>query len=116
MSTNNEINFSSFLAGCLMKHNQISYVELSNLMAKFELEYNLDFVDDYSDYNFSFISNMFTQDDNGFKLRFQYDENFIINGDSYTVYDYLYSFTDENVRNFFNIIEKEIVISKGVNK
>lgn len=116
MESTREVYFSSFLAGVLMVQQSISNTELSFLMAKFECENDVSFCDDYFDVNYRFMNILFEQDDNGFKLLLKYDDNIVIDGNSMTVYDYLHSFTDDVVRVFFNIEEKNISDSKSLTK
>lgn len=113
METSNAVSFSSFLAGVLLVHKRIGNLELSILMSKFECENQVDFLQDYLDYDYSLICNYFNNDAHGFRLNVEYDDIIVFNNINYTVYDYLYSFTTIDIRSFLNIPEKNIIELKG---
>lgn len=108
METTSEVSFSSFIAGVLLVYNKITNLELSILMSKFEYEYQIDFSQDYLDYNYNILCNLFVNDENGFKLCVKHNDIVTIDNLNCTVYDYLYGFTTSDIRKFFNIPEKNI--------
>ena len=99
MADDKEVPLSSFMAGLLLCRSSITYSELSNEMSRFI--YTI--TEPNGDFNK--IATLINDDCKSFTLKYDYTE--MIN--NMTIYDYLYSLTDSDVREYFNIPEKEIV-------
>ena len=99
-----EIFFSSFLACALLKNRKVTYIDLTNYMCLFENNYNINIVDD----NNMELYNIVCKDDDGFYLK---DDCSDIHNNSCTVDDYLYSMTNNTVREFFGCSERENIDS-----
>lgn len=99
MADDKEVPLSSFMAGLLLCRRSITYSELSTEFSRFI----------YSiaepDGDFKKIAMVINDDNKTFTLKYDYTD--IIN--NMTIYDYLYSLTDSDVRKYFSIPEKEIV-------
>ena len=99
MADDKEVPLSSFMAGLLLCRKSITYSELSTEFSNFI----------YSiaepDGDFNKIALVINDDNKSFSLKYDYTE--MIN--NMTIYDYLYSLTDHDVREYFGIPEKEIV-------
>lgn len=103
MEINNEIAFSSFLAGVLLTRGSITYLEFSILEADFTNKYNVDYSE--NDFNYDKISNIFYIDKHGFHLKYNLNETVMVNKMIVNVYDYLYECTNQIVRDYFDIHE-----------
>lgn len=99
MADDKEVPLSSFMAGLLLCRRSITYSELSNEMSRFIYTIT------EPDGDFKKIAMVINDDNKTFTLKYDYTD--IIN--NMTIYDYLYSLTDYDVRNYFGIPEKEIV-------
>lgn len=99
MADDKEVPLSSFMAGLLLCRRSITYSELSTEFSNFI----------YSiaepDGDFNKIAVVLNDDNKTFTLKYDYTD--IIN--NMTIYDYLYSLTDSDVRKYFGIPEKKIV-------
>lgn len=99
MADDKEVPLSSFMAGLLLCRRSITYSELSTEFSNFI----------YSiaepDGDFNKIAVVLNDDNKTFTLKYDYTE--MIN--NMTIYDYLYSLTDSDVRKYFGIPEKKIV-------
>ena len=104
MADDKEVPLSSFMAGLLLCRRSITYSELSTEFSNFI----------YSiaepDGDFKKIAVVINDDCKSFTLKYDYTD--IIN--NMTIYDYLYSLTDYDVRNYFGIPEKEIVSDNNI--
>lgn len=107
MIDDKEILFSSFLAGFLLVKGDISYLEISNEMSRFQYSNDLIIVD--PGFDFHKLKKLIVADDFGIRLAFDYDKEYIDNGSLILVKDYLYNLTTEEIRRHFNIEEKEII-------
>ena len=105
MAGDKEVLFSSFMAGLLLCRMSITYSELCNEIACFQDDgYTL--IEPTGDFNK--ILPLIEDSNNRFALKYNYDETL----NNITVYDYLYNLTDENVRRYYGIKEKEISIAE----
>lgn len=107
MIDDKEILFSSFLAGLLLVKGDISYLEISNEMSRFQYSNDLIIVD--PGFDFHKLKKLIVVDDFGIRLTLDYDKEYIDNGSLILVKDYLYNLTTEEIRRHFNIEEKEII-------
>ena len=107
MIDDKEILFSSFLAGFLLVKGDISYLEISNEMSRFQYSNDLIIVD--PGFDFHKLKKLIVDDDFGIRLTLDYDKEYIDNGSLILVKDYLYNLTTEEIRRHFNIEEKEII-------
>lgn len=107
MIDDKEILFSSFLAGFLLVKGDISYLEISNEMSRFQYSNDLIIVD--PGFDFHKLKKLIVVDDFGIRLALDYDKEYIDNGSLILVKDYLYNLTTEEIRRHFNIEEKEII-------
>lgn len=107
MIDDKEILFSSFLAGFLLVKGDISYLEISNEMSRFQYSNDLIIVD--PGFDFHKLKKLIVVDDFGIRLTLDYDKEYIDNGSLILVKDYLYNLTTEEIRRHFNIEEKEII-------
>ena len=107
MIDDKEILFSSFLAGFLLVKGDISYLEISNEMSRFQYSNDLIIVD--PGFDFHKLKKLIVVDDFGIRLTLDYDKEYIDNGSLILVEDYLYNLTTEEIRRHFNIEEKEII-------
>lgn len=107
MIDDKEILFSSFLAGFLLVKGDISYLEISNEMSRFQYSNDLIIVD--PGFDFHKLKKLIVVDDFGIRLTLNYDKEYIDNGSLILVKDYLYNLTTEEIRRHFNIEEKEII-------
>jgi len=107
MVSTKEVTFSSFLAGMLLLKKDIKYSEISLQMSLFQLNYNVDVVDDedlqFACYETDIFSQLLFFDDNGIHLIKDYNDFEFVNNSLVTVYDYLYSITNDDIRKYFNI-------------
>lgn len=108
VDVNNEMSFSSFLAGALLLNRSVSMVDLSKSMHDFSVRYNSDISDRSNDFNL--LINFVNFNGLFIELKYDYDAEFQIEDNMVTMYDYLYSFTKPEVREYFGIGEKEDVI------
>ena len=104
MADDKEVPLSSFMAGLLLCRRSITYSELSNEMSRFI--YTI--TEPNGDFNK--IATLINDDNKTFTLKYDYTD--IIN--NMTIYDYLYSLTDSDVRKYFGIPEKEIVSDNNI--
>ena len=108
MNTNNDINnneipFSSFLAGCLLVRKSISNSELCNISSDFTVKYGVYFSDDSKDENYEHINFLFSEGSR-FELNCGYNDLIKLNGGrKISVYDYLYKYTHPWVRTYFDL-------------
>lgn len=107
MIDDKEILFSSFLAGFLLVKGDISYLEISNEISRFQYSNDLIIVD--PGFDFHKLKKLIVVDDFGIRLTLDYDKEYIDNGSLILVKDYLYNLTTEEIRRHFNIEEKEII-------
>ena len=107
MIDDKEILLSSFLAGFLLVKGDISYLEISNEMSRFQYSNDLIIVD--PGFDFHKLKKLIVDDDFGIRLTLDYDKEYIDNGSLILVKDYLYNLTTEEIRRHFNIEEKEII-------
>ncbi|MGN1341868.1 MAG: hypothetical protein ACI4VL_01390 [Bacilli bacterium] len=107
MIDDKEILFSSFLAGFLLVKGDISYLEISNEISRFQYSNDLIIVD--PGFDFHKLKKLIVVDDFGIRLILDYDKEYIDNGSLILVKDYLYNLTTEEIRRHFNIEEKEII-------
>lgn len=105
METVNIMPFSSFLAGVFLVRKDISDLELASLWTHFQNEMNVEFSDELEDRGLIKLKN-FYYEDSGFHLGGKYDDVIFVGNNKYTVYEYLYGFTNELVRNYFNLPKK----------
>ena len=96
-----KVPFSSFLAGALLVNGRISYIEIAMLWTEFENKYNAQFIQESEDFNYGLLKRFFKENINvGFFLNGKYTD--VDNGfGGRTIYECLYSFTNEYVREFF---------------
>ena len=92
------ISFSSFLSGFLLKINSVSYLELTNHSFLFENRFDCNILDDGFDKLFDVII-----DDGISKIYLKYDYDYLYNGIS--IKEYLYNLTNSRVREYFKIDE-----------
>lgn len=107
MIDDKEILFSSFLAGFLLVKGDISCLEISNEISRFQYSNDLIIVD--PGFDFHKLKKLIVVDDFGIRLALDYDKEYIDNGSLILVKDYLYNLTTEEIRRHFNIEEKEII-------
>ena len=116
MIDDKEILFSSFLAGFLLVKGDISYLEISNEISRFQYSNDLIIVD--PGFDFHKLKKLIVVDDFGIRLTLDYDKEYIdiisswwcnLLGSLILVKDYLYNLTTEEIRRHFNIEEKEII-------
>lgn len=107
MPDEKEILFSSFVAGFLLVKNDISFIEISKEMSKFDCSGNFTMIEPKGDFDRLF--GIVTFDDFGFHLTLDYNDEFNYGTSSIIVQDYLYDLTTEEVRRYFGIEEREIV-------
>ena len=93
MIDDKEILFSSFLAGFLLVKGDISYLEISNEMSRFQYSNDLIIVD--PGFDFHKLKKLIVVDDFGIRLTLDYDKEYIDNGSLILVKDYLYNLTTE---------------------
>lgn len=101
MEADGEILFSSFLAGALLKNKTVTYVDLVNYMSLFENVTNHRIIDD----GLYKLFDITTKSDTVISLNADYDDFY---DNIRTIRDYLYSMTDSQVRNFFEIEDIEL--------
>ena len=90
-----------------MNKGDISYLEISNEMSRFQYSNDLIIVD--PGFDFHKLKKLIVDDDFGIRLTLDYDKEYIDNGSLILVKDYLYNLTTEEIRRHFNIEEKEII-------
>ncbi len=111
---NREVSFSSFLAGALLVNNNINMLYLSKCIHDFNVKTNID-VNDYGN-DFSNLAAIVTVNNNSISLNMDYNAQLVFNNNKIKIYDYLYDFTTADIRNYFNIPEREIVTIYEPNK
>lgn len=98
------VRFCSFLAGVLLLDRSIYAVELIKYITEFRAKYN-----DISDYGKDVDELVHFVDfkDGYVYLKYDYDFEFVHDGNVISLYDFLYYLTDSDIREFFNIPERE---------
>jgi len=104
------VSLATFLAGAILKKKIIPVLEFSRISADFGMKNDIYFSDD----DYGKISGFVSFKDDVFSLKVNYDELMIYNGVKYKIFDYLYSLTNEMVREYFDIPKKEMIAFKGV--
>lgn len=97
------ITMSSLIAGLFLASNcgEVKFQTIINMMNVLSNLENIDVEEPDGDFDkFSFLV-LF--DDNKIILSKKCDDIITIDGNEITVYDYLYSLTDNLIRNYFNI-------------
>lgn len=90
-----------------MVKKKFSYPEISEWWSEFENFYNAEFMNESEDYNYALLKKFFNEN-NGFRLVGKYNDIVIdAEGKKKIVYDCLYNFTNEYVREYFGNIPKE---------
>lgn len=102
-----KVLFSSFVAGALLIDKEIGFSKLCNYMLNFENKYDIGFEEPDGDFDKLKIITM--MDDNSIKLIKDYDDLYQVGNNGMTVYDYLYSLTNYEIRQYFGIEEREDV-------
>lgn len=98
------VRFCSFLAGVLLLDRSIDAILFNDYMTKFCIKYN-----DISDYgkDVDELVHFVYFKDGYIYLRYDYDFEFVHDGNVISLYDFLYNLTDSDIREFFNIPERE---------
>ena len=97
------ITMSSLIAGLFLASNcrEVKFLTIINMINKLPRLANIDVEEPDGDFNkFSFLV-LF--ENNKIILCREYNDIITIDGNKMTVYDYLYSLTDNWIRNYFNI-------------
>ena len=100
-----EVTMSSLIAGYFLAKETriIEFNAITNLLNDLYMCENIDVMETDEDIDKLGIIILF--DDKSVILNYDFNEIVNINGTNITVYDYLYSLTNEWVRNYFNVDE-----------
>lgn len=103
-----KVSFSSFLAGALLVNKNICILDLIKYMNDFCNKYDV-YVSDRKNGN-NGLDMLINITDNFIDLKYDYESYILLDGKNVLVSDYLYSLTSFEVREYFNIPEKDDVM------
>lgn len=98
------IPFSSFLAGVLLLDKSIKMSQLSKYMCDFSIKYA--YISDYRR-DVDELTPFVDISDGYLYLKFDYNFEIVNGDDVVTLYDYLYNLTTSEIRDYFDIPERE---------
>ena len=93
-----EVFLSQIISGILLFKKEFNYNEINTIMALFYSKLNCDILDNDSEYDM--VYNFMIQNDNGYKLSYDYDSILKINGKKINLYNYLKSNTTVEIIEF----------------